>query len=65
MGKLYKLDINNIFTGATYEITAFGDEPREVHKRVLYDVISHNEKILTIFDSDEEKIFDDSIGFID
>jgi hypothetical protein len=65
MGKLYKLDIKNRFTGATYEITAFGDGPRTVHKKVLYDVISNNEQILSIIDDTQEKVFDNDVGFLD
>ena len=55
--------IKNIYSNATYNITSFGADDREVHKHVLYDVISQNECILKIYYK-KRCVFDDEIGFI-
>ena len=63
MGKLYQLVIENIYSKDRYSITSFGNDPRNVHKHVLYDVISKNERILEIVLNDRQ-LFHDSVGFV-
>ena len=63
MGKLYQLVIENVYTKDRYDITSFGDDPRSVHKHVLFNVISQNERIVQI-QFENRQIFHDSIGFI-
>jgi hypothetical protein len=63
MGKLYQLVIENIYSQDRYDITSFGDEAQAVHKHVLYNVISKNERIVKIYFKGIE-IFHDSVGFI-
>jgi hypothetical protein len=63
MGKLYQLVIENIYTDNRYNIVSLGNDPRSVHKHVMYNVISQNERIVTISISDRE-VFHDSVGFI-
>ncbi len=63
MGKLYTIEIKNIYSDAKYTITSFARDHREVHKHVLHKVISRNEHILKIHYQDR-CVFDDNIGFI-
>jgi hypothetical protein len=63
MGKLYQLVIENIYTDNRYNIVSLGNDPRSVHKHVMYNVISQNERIVKISISDRE-VFHDSVGFI-
>tara|TARA_Y100000592_G_C5417538_1_gene291454 strand:+ start:169 stop:372 length:204 start_codon:yes stop_codon:yes gene_type:complete len=62
MGKLYQLQIENLYSKDLYDITSFGDDPREIHKHVLMDVISRNERIVKITHEDKV-VFNDSKGF--
>ena len=63
MGKLYTLEIENIYTSDRYDIKSFGHETREVHKHVLLNVISQNERIVKMI-LDNREVFHDSVGFI-
>ena len=49
MGKLYQLVIENIYIDKRYDIVSFGDDPRSVHKHVLCNVISQNERIVILY----------------
>ena len=62
MGKLYQLQIENIYSKDRYEITSFGEDPREVHKHVLVSVISQNERIVEI-KYEKKSVFKDHVGF--
>jgi hypothetical protein len=63
MGKIYTVEIKNIYLDTSYCITSFGDDPRSVHKHVLFKVISRNEIIMSIH-YNQQCVFDDEIGFI-
>ena len=62
MGKLYSVIILNIITNKEYKITSFGNCVQEVHKHVLFKVLSRNENIESILYNDE-CMFDDTTGF--
>ena len=62
MGKLYQLQIENIYSKDLYDITSFGNDPREVHKHVLTGVISCNERIVKI-KFNNTIVFEDNKGF--
>ena len=62
MGKLYQLIIENNYSKEKYDITSFGNDPREVHKRVMFDVISLNETIIQI-KFEDQIVFHNDKGF--
>jgi hypothetical protein len=63
MGKIYTVDIKNIYSEEIYSITSFGDDPRDVHKYVLTKSISRNEEIDKIY-TEDRCVFDNKKGFI-
>ena len=62
MGKLYSVVIKNIITDKEYKIKSFGRSSQDVHKHVLFDVISRNETIEYIY-LNKQLLFDTERGF--
>jgi len=65
MGKLYTINVKNIYTSDRYNVTQLGNSAQEVHKDALYKCITKSDVIEAIFTSSGAQVFDDSIGFID
>jgi hypothetical protein len=62
MSKLYDVIIQNIITETDYKIKTLGSNCQEVHKHVLYKILSRNEIILSI-EIDQVELFDNNVGF--